>query len=151
MLTLDQKKASLIWSKCHLQINDAQATDSYHNRNLFNKTLKVMLHETICNNDFQGNNVGALLKQFETIPQQCCNALLVVTNCPLWHRLKGDIGSLSLHSCRLSPFPWLFTRQILPWHRYLAPVPTIFVLGIVDCVKVSRTSVDWSGGETYLS
>ena len=118
MLTLDQKKASLIWSKCHLQINDAQAKDSYHNRHLFNKSLKVMLHEAICKDDFQGNNVGALFKQFGTIPQQCWNALLVVTNWPQWHRLKKEIGSLSLHSCRLSPFPWLLTRQIPPWHRY---------------------------------
>ena len=41
--------------------------------------LTVMLHETNCNDDFQGTqrcNVGTMLLPFETMSQQCCNAVL---------------------------------------------------------------------------
>ena len=42
-------------------------------------TLKVMLRETIRNDDSQRNkrcNVGTMLQPFETMSQQCCNAVL---------------------------------------------------------------------------
>jgi len=43
------------------------------------QVLKVMLHGTICNDDFsvtQRCNVGTMLEQFETTSQQRCNAVL---------------------------------------------------------------------------
>ena len=38
-------------------------------------SLKVMLQEAICNNELEGNNFGTLLKQLETMSQQCRVAL----------------------------------------------------------------------------
>ena len=42
-------------------------------------SIKVMLHETIRKDDFsatQRRNVGTMLKAFEAMSQQCCDAVL---------------------------------------------------------------------------